>query len=163
MIIIKSILVPTDLSDGSLQAVELARSFSVISNTRIYLVHVIEGSLPISASDSAESSGSKTSGAAASRRLNDFVQKRFPSDHDLVFLIRRGEICDEILRFAAEESVDLIVMATHGRTGLARAFMGSVAEKIVRFSPIPVLTIRSGCARNRGRFDANPDEKEHMR
>ena len=56
--------------------------------------------------------------------------------------LRRGVPWECVLETAKETKADLIVMGTHGRKGLARALMGSVAEKVVRLSPIPVLTVR---------------------
>jgi nucleotide-binding universal stress UspA family protein len=56
--------------------------------------------------------------------------------------VRRGNPHDEITRYAADEHADLIVMATHGRTGLAHVLLGSVAEKVVQHADIPVLTIK---------------------
>jgi len=55
----------------------------------------------------------------------------------------RGNAADEIVRTAGEEEIDLIVIATHGRTGLDRLIFGSVAEKVVRLAPCPVLTVAS--------------------
>jgi len=57
-------------------------------------------------------------------------------------VVRRGFAYEEIMRFVDEEEIDLIVMATHGRTGLPHIIMGSVAERVVRHSPVPVLTIK---------------------
>jgi nucleotide-binding universal stress UspA family protein len=57
-------------------------------------------------------------------------------------LVVMGMPYQRILETAADEQVDMIVMATHGRTGLSHLFMGSVAERVVRTSPCPVLTIR---------------------
>jgi nucleotide-binding universal stress UspA family protein len=54
----------------------------------------------------------------------------------------RGIPADEIIRLAKAEHADLIVMGTHGRSGLRRLLMGSVAEEVVRKSPVPVLTLR---------------------
>jgi nucleotide-binding universal stress UspA family protein len=56
--------------------------------------------------------------------------------------MRRGNPHDEITRYAADEQADMIVMATHGRTGLAHVLLGSVAEKVVQHADIPVLTIK---------------------
>jgi nucleotide-binding universal stress UspA family protein len=56
--------------------------------------------------------------------------------------LRQGLASHEILAVAAEENADLIVMETHGRRGVAHAFLGSVAEKVVRTSPVPVMTVR---------------------
>jgi universal stress protein A len=58
-------------------------------------------------------------------------------------MLRSGAPWQQTLEVAREIGADLIVMGTHGRSGLAHAFLGSVAEKVVRMSPIPVLTLRA--------------------
>jgi nucleotide-binding universal stress UspA family protein len=63
-------------------------------------------------------------------------------DVDVAWQVRRGRAADEILASAAESHVDLIAMATHGRTGLGRLLFGSVAETVLRRAPVPVLMIR---------------------
>ena len=57
--------------------------------------------------------------------------------------VRTGPAARMILEFATEKGIDLIVMGTHGRTGLAHIVMGSVAERVVRMAPCPVLTLRA--------------------
>ena len=57
-------------------------------------------------------------------------------------ILKKGDIVSTIIDFAEEKSADLIIMGTHGRTGLKHIVMGSVAEKVVRYSPQPVLTIK---------------------
>ena len=57
--------------------------------------------------------------------------------------VRRGDIAEEILRHADEQQIDLIVMSTHGRSGLGRWVYGSIADRVLRFSPVPVLLIRT--------------------
>ena len=69
----------------------------------------------------------------------------FPSDrarHDTTTEVIAGMSADTNVEYAADQHVDLIVMGTHGRTGLAHLFMGSVAEHVVRTAPCPVLTVR---------------------
>lgn len=56
--------------------------------------------------------------------------------------VARGQPADAIIQFAQERDVDLIVMGTHGRSGLQHVLLGSVAEKVVRHAPCPVLTVR---------------------
>jgi nucleotide-binding universal stress UspA family protein len=58
-------------------------------------------------------------------------------------LLLHGAISSEIVRFAKDEGYDLIVMGTHGRTGLGHVMLGSVAEKVLRTAPCPVLTVRA--------------------
>jgi len=62
------------------------------------------------------------------------------------FRVAQGSPADEILRWASENKVDMIVLGTHGRGGLRRAIMGSVAEKVLRLAPCPVMTVNSAVA-----------------
>ena len=65
-----------------------------------------------------------------------------PAQTRLTAVVRRGMPAEEIKRFAQEEGIDLIVMASHGRTGLRHMVMGSVAERVVRLCSVPVLTVK---------------------
>jgi nucleotide-binding universal stress UspA family protein len=85
---------------------------------------------------------SLTPDAAALRRLEDFIERHVGKDRKVIPAVRVGQPEQEILRFAEDEGVDLIVMATHGWTGLQHLLLGSVAEKIVRHARVPVLTVK---------------------
>jgi universal stress protein A len=61
---------------------------------------------------------------------------------NVVEVIRKGDTAEQLLEYANEAAIDLIIIGTHGRAGLEHFFMGSVTEKIVRYSPCPVLTLR---------------------
>jgi universal stress protein A len=75
--------------------------------------------------------------------LQRFVSSR-PSERPCELRVEIGHPVEQILDVVARENVDLIVMGTHGRTGLAHAVMGSVAERVVRLAPCPVLTVKGG-------------------
>lgn len=136
------LLVPTDGSertDAAVDhAVELARAFDAT-------VHVV------SVADSRNRFESPSSGIAAEawldaerERAEDAVARvdaALPDDVDAVTAIREGTPVDEILDYVEESGADAVVMATHGRSGLDRYLMGSVTEKVVRSSPVPVLTV----------------------
>jgi universal stress protein A len=141
---IKKILVPTDFSKLSLAALEYAVVISDLQEAEICLLFVLDkgythklraGSKQLeSLFREDEKNAMKNLGSIASQYLSecDDVSKNF----------RSGEPSREIVRFAHEENVDLIIISTHGRTGIAHILMGSVAEKVIRYSPIPVLAIK---------------------
>lgn len=141
----RHILVPVDFgssSQGALDAaVDLARRFA----SRLTLVHVYEvpayvysGITTYAVSDLL---GPIEEGAHRQLdRLQREVRERVPETRAL---LRRGPAAPEILAAIDEELPDLIVMGTHGRRGVSHALMGSVAEKVVRMSPVPVLTMRA--------------------
>jgi nucleotide-binding universal stress UspA family protein len=131
MVYLKKILVTTDLSPFSLAAIDYASSFGLLYSSELTLLHVVE------------SKGEHRKGAEeAQKSLDEFVRVNLPASLDIVPIVRFGHPAEEIRRFAEQENVDLIVMATHGRTGLRHMVMGSVAERVVRVSPIPVLAVK---------------------
>lgn len=81
--------------------------------------------------------------AEAQERLRRFADQHFPGYAQLHVHVRDGYTLDEILKAAGELGSDMIVTGTHGRTGVAHLLIGSVAEKVVRASPVPVLTVHS--------------------
>jgi nucleotide-binding universal stress UspA family protein len=76
------------------------------------------------------------------RELNTYYVQKMDGFEDYKTLLKKGAAFYEIIKTVKEESVDLVVMGTHGRTGLDHILFGSTAEKVVRKSPCPVLTIR---------------------
>jgi nucleotide-binding universal stress UspA family protein len=83
--------------------------------------------------------GSET---GATLRLQKIVEERLHGKVDYEFVVRSGSAADEVLNAAREFGSDLIVIPTHGRVGLKRLVLGSVAECVIRESSIPVLTVR---------------------
>ncbi len=76
------------------------------------------------------------------KRLVDFWDSIKKPEVEADLVQKRGDPFTEIIRYADENNVDLIIMGTHGRTGLMHVMMGSVAEKVVRYSPVPVLIVK---------------------
>lgn len=127
VVFLRRILVTTDLSQHSLEAMEYASSFGLLYTSHLFLLHVAEGGK------------SKDEGLEV---LSSFAAEHLPPEQKVTIVVRVGSAAEEIVRFAQEEAIDLIVMATHGRTGLQHIVMGSVAEKVVRFASSPVLTVK---------------------
>ena len=144
MYIIRNILVSTDFSEFSTAAVEYASSFALLYGARIHLVHVIEPGHVVGVHNIELSSVSIPSDleAIAQEEMRKFVYWKFQNTTNLEQVILHGEPHKEITAYAQENEIDLIVIATHGRTGFAHMLMGSVAEKVVRLSPIPVLAVK---------------------
>jgi nucleotide-binding universal stress UspA family protein len=140
MIDLKRILVPTDFSETSDAALrygaELARRFSA----RLYLLHVPEH--PGEAAEAEYPIGLfETMQNAAYDRLPHLLREEERRELRPECAMRLGTPWEEIVRHAEEHDIDLIVMGTHGREGLARVLLGSVAEKVVRKALCPVLTV----------------------
>ena len=142
---IKTILFPTDFSQGARAAMDYAISLSRDYEARLILLYVIqdisiaEWYIPssISAADLVEDM-QKSAEKEMERWGNEVAEKVSPVER----LITRGVPFVEIIRTAKEKNVDLIVIGTHGRTGIDHMLFGSTAEKVVRKSPCPVLTVR---------------------
>jgi nucleotide-binding universal stress UspA family protein len=140
----KKILVPTDYSEMSLSALDYALTFSSMFGAQIYLFHTLD-TIPVLSLESmdltTESVIYETEQNAKSD-LHAFRVSRISEALDLVEVVRKGVAEDQIVKFAMEEDIDLIIMATHGRSGIAHVLMGSVAEKVVQRSQVPVLTVK---------------------
>jgi nucleotide-binding universal stress UspA family protein len=160
---IKKILVPTDFSDLSLEAVHYAMSLSEMYGADLVLFHTVDDA-PVLAFQTMEITSEfvlDDTAKTAERHLEEFARSHdIRSHYGLTLAVRRGNPYDEITRYAKEENVDLIVMATHGRTGLAHALLGSVAEKVVQHADIPVLTIKPARLRS-GHAEHSAQEVSH--
>jgi nucleotide-binding universal stress UspA family protein len=136
---IRHILVPTDFSAPSQQAMTYAFELAQKVGAKLSLLHVIE--VPVYAIE--VSLPLEDLEQDARRGLARLLPEAAAAHVDVTRLVAMGVPYEQILEMATAEQVDLIVMATHGRTGLRRLAMGSVAERVVRMAPCPVLTIRS--------------------
>lgn len=139
----RNILVAFDFGRASERALEVAIDLARPAGARLTILHVCE--VPAYAYvgvDVAPADLLTPIAEAGEARLRDLVrseQARFPGAQGA---FRVGVPADEILAQVAEGAHDLVVMGTHGRRGLAHLAIGSVAERIVRTSPVPVLTVR---------------------
>jgi universal stress protein A len=144
MMQIRQILAPTDFSACSKQAVACAYELAQAFGAKLALLHVVEdlpsyiGFIP--------PAGAAMLLADLERQARlDLVEVLPEAEAAEVEVTRQvivGSPSHEIIKVAAAEKVDLIVIATHGRTGFSHLVMGSVAERVVRTAPCPVLTIR---------------------
>lgn len=140
---IKRILVPTDFSEISAQAFPYAEDIARQFDAEIHLVHVLEKNPPIlliRSFDMTTESAIQKIEDDAKNLLNEWKNK-FSDDIKVNAVLLRGNDFEEIVEYANNNQIDLIVIATHGRTGLLHTLIGSVAEKVIRYSKIPVLVI----------------------
>lgn len=145
---IRSILVPTDFSAGSAAALACARELASVTGAALHLIHVVENPFapggfmemyPLPPDYPAEMEN------AAKHRLDDCLTADEKIAFRATLTTTVGIPAREILqRLEEEPKIDLVVMATHGRGGVARLVMGSVADKIVRGAHCPVMTLK-GC------------------
>ena len=144
---IKSILVPTDFSECGNYALSYAASLARTFGSSIVCVHVIEPIVPtVGYSGMTE----PLPIADISEQLEDSAERELPklaecddcSGLDIEEVIVHGEAAAEIVRVAKDRQVDLIVLSSHGRTGLGRILFGSTAEAVVRHAVCPVLVVK---------------------
>lgn len=145
MSVFKHVLVATDLSDASAPAVELAVSLARHGGAALTVVHACE--IPVFPEGLPPVDYVTPITTAAGKKLDDLVTALRDRCPDARRVLKVGAPWQEILAAAAEAGADLVVVGTHGRRGLAHAMLGSVAERVVRLSPVPVLTVRSRPAR----------------
>jgi nucleotide-binding universal stress UspA family protein len=132
------ILVPTDFSAPSEAALAYGRELATQFDAALHLMHVAENPfLRAAAMDR------RALEEAAVRRLQERLTEAERRRGAVAIVEQSDEPANEILRYAESANIELIVMGTHGRTGLARMVVGSVAEAVVRAAPCPVLTVHS--------------------
>lgn len=146
----RKILITTDFSETSQTAFDLAQQVAEKFDGAITLLHVQELHLPPLVYESAGTGVGQIEREhreLAESRLRELAQRLGAADHAVVL----GTPHVEIVRFAKEHDVDLIVMATHGRGFFSHAILGSTTERVVRHAPCPVLTVRDrGLAEGKG-------------
>jgi nucleotide-binding universal stress UspA family protein len=143
MIQLKKILVPVDFSKGSDNALRYAREFAHRFDAELHLLHVVQE--PIGDMDAFYAvpvDYFEQMREEAQRRLEQLIDPKENVTLDVKTTVRSGTPFVEIIRYAKENQIDLIAMGTHGRGAVAHMLMGSVAEKVVRKGPCPVLTVQ---------------------
>lgn len=142
---IKKILVPIDFSDYSKSALKYAVNFVKRFNSELFLIYVVEPVIyppDFSMGQIAIPSVDLEMDKRASEELTKLAKKEIPVEINVKSLVKTGKPFIEIIETAAEEDIDLIIIATHGHTGVEHILFGSTAEKVVRKAPCPVLTLR---------------------
>ena len=147
MIKLDRILVPTDFSDFSRPAMQYGCAMAARFGAELHLLHVVPDPamlVPEAAAFSLETmqAQSETMVKEAELTLQKYPVDGWENDKPIVRGVRVGAAFVEIIDYAHEKSIDLIVIGTHGRSGLMHVLMGSVAERIVRKAPCPVLTVK---------------------
>lgn len=143
---IRKILVPIDFSEPSQQALRYARPFAEQFGASLVLLHVMEpivypvefGYAPL---DPLDVEGPRLKELQARlKQMGDELGTSVP----VKAIVKVGRVWKEIVDVASAQNTDLIIVATHGYTGLKHALLGSVAEKVLRHAPCPALVVRPG-------------------
>ena len=146
----QKILCPTDFSGPSLYGLKLANQMAGKFGSEVLLVNVHKSlpKLPSQRIEDAEitldiAEYERNVAVYARENLTRIRDENLDPDLQTKLIVRRGKPAVEILKVAEEENADVIIIATHGRTGIAHMVFGSVAERVVRLSKVPVLTIHA--------------------
>jgi universal stress protein A len=140
---IKKVLVPIDFSDYSKSALKYAVNFSKLFNAEIILIYVVEPVIyppDFSMGQIAMPSLNTEWDERAKDELDKLAKSEISTS--VKTILKTGKPFVEIIETAKEENIDLIIIATHGHTGVEHILFGSTAEKVVRKAPCPVLTLR---------------------
>jgi nucleotide-binding universal stress UspA family protein len=146
----KRILFPTDFSEVTDDVIPIVVEMTKHYNAKLYVLHIMH--------DIAQATGwyvphmsvdelYKDMGEAAKKELERCCLEELRSYKDIERVVLRGEPTEEILKFAREHSVDLIIMGTHSRRGLDKILFGNTAERVLMNSKCPVLTVGPGAGK----------------
>ncbi len=128
-----------------MEALELARQLAKQNSATVYLLAVIGAPTAATELPPVPLGPNPQLEAVCRHRLETIARENLAGVSHEIF-VASGNAAPQILSFTAERAIDLIVMGTHGRTGVKHFLLGSVAERVVRESPVPVLTIRPRAA-----------------
>ena len=146
MIAIKRILVATDFSEPAGVAVGYGRDLARAYGATLHVVHVIENIYAFYGPDIgfAMADLERNIETAAHRELDAAVTSGADDEVEVVISVKRGSNAAHVItEYARSNAIDLIIVGTHGRGAMSRFLMGSVAERVVRSAPCPVLTVRA--------------------
>lgn len=137
---IRRILMATDFSDYSRDALDRAVQMAKAFGAEIHLLHVLE--LPYTSTPPQYAKALEEVNKEEAKKLNTQAERIRQESIEVRLMSRHGVPHQQITEAAKEIRADLIVLGTHGRTGLAHMLIGSVAERVVRHAPCPVLTVK---------------------
>lgn len=142
---LKTLLLPVDFSDGSAAAAAMARTLAELAGARVHVLHVVtevtdrsRRHLPVELVERFV----REVQSLAETNMKDFVERQL-AGLDVASEILVGDGWEDIVRRADELGADLIVIATHGKRGLERLFVGSTTEQVMRHARVPVLSVRA--------------------
>jgi nucleotide-binding universal stress UspA family protein len=153
MLPIKNILCPTDFSDPSYEALKAADELAVHFGATLHIVNVVplvpivEAPIGVESASFNVASYQQELEGQAQKSLKNMAEQKISRGVTAVTEVLIGNAAGEVMRYAGEKGVDMIVIATHGLSGWRRFISGSTTEQIVRQASCPVLTIRRPAAK----------------
>ena len=140
---LKKILFPVDLSESSLKIVPYVQTVAEKFNSKIHLffaARVFDYFTSIYVPHPSVKNFEAEIVQGAEKKLEEFVEEHFQGVSPKAKVVL-GDAAEEVLNYVRSEGIDLVIMGTHGRKGLEKIVFGSVAERVVQKSPVPVLTV----------------------
>ena len=146
MVKFTNILVPTDFSDNSVQALEFAHCIAMPSKAILHVLHIIESSIPAGTIKNHfnKENFERFKLLDAEKELRRFINKISPQGIKVIEALEHGKPCEQILSYSTKNHIDLIVIASHGWTGLYNIITGNVANKVICNTQVPIVCIKSG-------------------
>src|SRR3954464_12208565 len=142
MIDLKTVLVPTDFSDTSMVAVKYGAALASAFHAKLCLLHVVHGGIGDDIINAATLGMLTSAQQSAAERLAEILTTQEKGALKPEYVVRVGAPDVEVVEYAREHDVDLIVVATRGRGAIAHILEGSLADRLVRKAPCPVLIVR---------------------
>jgi len=142
---LQKILLPSDFSKYSATATKYACELATKFNAELHLLHTLNIQLDMTPEFALGFDLPRylsEAKASAEKALAGLLDPKWSAGRTVIQTVVEGSPGAEIVRYARQQDIDLIVLTTHGRTGLSHVIMGSIAENVVRTAPCPVLTVR---------------------
>jgi nucleotide-binding universal stress UspA family protein len=139
---LKKILVPVDFSERSMRALQYALPLAEQFGAEVTLLHVVQAYLPVPEMSTMDVTLMQQQMREAGAQQLESLRKSVEAKVELRTVLKLGDPYFETIHAAKDLGVDLIILSTHGRTGLAHVFLGSTAERVVRHASCPVLVVR---------------------
>ncbi|GGG58837.1 universal stress protein [Bizionia arctica] len=145
----KKIIVPIDFSEHSEFALEAAVKLAKPNNAEILALHMLEMSdAVLNSTDSEQQQKAVFFLKLAEKRFNEFLDKPYLKDANITPIVKHFKVFSEVNDVANEQGADLIIMGSHGTSGLSEIFVGSNTEKVVRNADVPVLVLKHKLDKN---------------
>lgn len=144
LVMYDEILVPTDGSGGMKRVTDHALALAELCEATIHVLYVVDETAYMTIPDDTRERVREALEGDGQSATKTIAEQAFTRDLAVTQEIRWGDPAVAIITYAIENEIDLIVMGTRGKTGFERYLLGSVAEKVVRVSPIPVFTVHTG-------------------
>jgi nucleotide-binding universal stress UspA family protein len=141
----RNILVPVDFSANSVQAFDFAQQLALPNNSILHIIHIIDPFIDVGLSSNSAYKENIISMRVrnANEELRKFIDEIPHPGVNIVEVLKSGEPYEEILDYCGKQKIDLIIIASHGWTGLYNLPMGNVASKVMRYASIPVICLKT--------------------